>query len=126
MHARMMEVPVVTDSSVEPNEIRRHNSKPEARFAILAANRASRLTEFCSNLKDFLSGPPFWRRTAAASGIWSRDAQFTRVEALSLSIHVLVFILIISPLIPGIVSPATQTRAYPLAPFENISAYLRQ
>jgi periplasmic protein TonB len=39
--------------------------------------------------------------------IWSKDTQFTRVQALSIAFHVLVLVLLIAPLIPGLISPAT-------------------
>lgn len=40
--------------------------------------------------------------------IWSKNQQFTKVQALSLVIHVVVIVLIVLPLFSGIVSPPTQ------------------
>lgn len=42
--------------------------------------------------------------------IWTKDPQFTRVQALSVTVHVALLVLIIVPLLPEIMSPAT-TRA---------------
>jgi periplasmic protein TonB len=46
----------------------------------------------------------------AVKEIWSKNTQFTRVQALSMAFHVVVLVLIILPLVPGLLSPAT-TRA---------------
>jgi periplasmic protein TonB len=40
--------------------------------------------------------------------IWSKNKQFTKVQALSLAIHVAVIVLIVLPLLPEFVSPPTQ------------------
>jgi periplasmic protein TonB len=37
--------------------------------------------------------------------IWSKNTQFTRVQALSIAFHALVLVLIIAPLLPGLISP---------------------
>jgi periplasmic protein TonB len=118
---------VVADSPSKLPETEQSNGKPKPRLRLFSlTGRESRLKDFCSNLKDFLSAPSVSRQSAPSSDIWSKDPQFARVEALSVSIHVMLFTLIVSPLIPRIISPATQTRAYPLTPFEDISAYFRQ
>jgi protein TonB len=43
----------------------------------------------------------------AVKEIWSKNTQFTRVQALSMAFHVVVLVLIILPLVPGLLSPAT-------------------
>jgi protein TonB len=43
----------------------------------------------------------------AVKEIWSKNTQFTRVQALSMAFHVVVLVLIILPLAPGFLSPAT-------------------
>lgn len=115
----------MADSSTKVPRAEQSNGKPRFRLFPLTSPE-SHLKDFCSNLKDFFSAPPALRQTAPAKDIWSKDPQFARVEALSVSIHVLLFTLIVSPLIPRIISPATQTRAYPLTPFEEVSAYFSQ
>lgn len=40
--------------------------------------------------------------------IWSKNKQFTKVQALSLAIHVVVIVLIVLPLLPEFMSPPTQ------------------
>jgi len=117
----------MADSPSKLHEAEQSNGKlkPRLRF-FSSASRASRLKDFASNLKDFSSAPPVLRQSAPSGDIWSKDPQFVRVEALSVSIHVLLFALIVSPLIPRMISPATQTTVYPLTPFQEISGYFRQ
>ena len=57
--------------------------------------------------------------------IWSKDTQFTRVQALSVTLHVGLLVLIIVPLLPEIFAPAT-TRAnnMQVTQLDNISPYL--
>jgi protein TonB len=43
----------------------------------------------------------------AVKEIWSKNTQFTRLQALSMVFHVVVLVLIILPLAPGLLSPAT-------------------
>lgn len=86
----------------------------------------SRLQEFVSNLSDFLARPVTFPQTAPARGIWSNNPQFARAEALSISVHVLLLTLILSPWLPQMISPATQTQPTSLAPLADISAYFRE
>ncbi len=70
---------------------------------------------FWANLRDLISPPkmPPLKTTSqpvAVPEIWSKNTQFTRVQALSVAFHVLVLVLIIVPLLPELMSPAT-TRA---------------
>ena len=46
-------------------------------------------------------------KPVAVKEIWSKNTQFTRVQALSIAFHVLVLVLIIVPLLPELMSPGT-------------------
>ncbi|MGA7623982.1 MAG: energy transducer TonB [Candidatus Acidiferrales bacterium] len=64
------------------------------------------------NLRDAIFPPrlPPLQTTSqpvAVPEIWSKNTQFTRVQALSIAIHVVVLVLIVLPLIPGLLMPAT-------------------
>src|SRR5271154_4134714 len=67
---------------------------------------------FWQNLRDTISPPklPPLKTTSkpvAVKEIWSKDTQFTRVQALSLAVHAVVIVLIIAPFIPSLLSPGT-------------------
>jgi protein TonB len=51
--------------------------------------------------------------------IWSKNQQFTRVQALSFAVHVLVIVLVILPLLPEFLSPPTQASvtSIPVSPY---------
>lgn len=99
----------------------------EARTSFLCAPaRESIFRTFYSNLKDFLSPRDTPGEACPVHTSWIKDAQFARVEALSISIHVLLFTLIIAPLIPRVAVPANRPHPYSLGPVENISAYFRR
>jgi periplasmic protein TonB len=71
---------------------------------------------FWDNLRDLIAPrklPPLKvsSQPIPVKDIWSKDTQFTRVQALSLALHVVVLVLIIVPLLPEIMAPQT-TRAY--------------
>lgn len=55
--------------------------------------------------------------------IWTKNKQFTKVQALSLAIHVVVIVLIVLPLLPGFLSPPTQANNQPVQTID-ISEYL--
>lgn len=55
--------------------------------------------------------------------IWSKNTQFTRVQALSIAFHVLVLVLVIVPLLPGLLAPAT-TKANSNMDITVVSPYL--
>jgi periplasmic protein TonB len=55
--------------------------------------------------------------------IWSKNTQFTRVQALSIAFHVVVLVLIIVPLLPVLMSPPT-TQAKTYVTDINLSPYL--
>lgn len=64
------------------------------------------------NIKDLISPPklPPLETTSQpvdVPEIWSKNTQFTRVQALSLAFHVVVLALIIGPLLPALFSPPT-------------------
>jgi hypothetical protein len=66
---------------------------------------------FWQNIKDWLNPPKMapWKGTSkpiAVKDIWSKDTQFSRVQAMSLAIHVLVIVLIVLPLWHELFSPA--------------------
>ena len=85
---------------------------------------------FWQNLRDALFPkklPPLQvtSKPVPVKDIWSKDTQFTRVQALSVTAHVALLVLIIVPLLPEIMSPAT-TRAnnMQVTQLDNISPYL--
>ncbi|MGB6485170.1 MAG: energy transducer TonB [Candidatus Acidiferrales bacterium] len=55
--------------------------------------------------------------------IWTKNKQFTKVQALSLAIHVVVIVLIILPLLPEFMSPPTQANNQPIQTID-LSPYL--
>jgi TonB family protein len=57
--------------------------------------------------------------------IWSKNTQFTRVQALSIAFHVVVLVLIIVPLLPELMSPPiTQAKGYNVTQLDIPSPYL--
>lgn len=57
--------------------------------------------------------------------IWSKNTQFTRVQALSIAFHVLVIVLLIVPLLPEILSPpTTKASNVNVTPLDLTSPYL--
>ena len=62
-------------------------------------------------------------KPVAVPEIWSKNTQFTRVQALSIAFHVVVLVLIIVPLLPELMSPPT-TQAKTYVTDINISPYL--
>lgn len=96
------------------------------------------LTRFHSNLRDFLASRPLRNllarqpgQAASPTGIWSndvwrKDSQFARVEALSISIHMTILALLVLPLLPRIITPATTKSRYAIVSAGDIAAFLRQ
>jgi len=81
----------------------------------LLVNWNAGFSGFWQNLRDLISPPKLpplatTSQPVAVPEIWSKNPQFTRVQALSVAFHVLVLVLIIVPLLPELMSPAT-TRA---------------
>jgi periplasmic protein TonB len=85
---------------------------------------------FWQNLRDIISPrklPPLKTTSApvAVPDIWSKNTQFTRVQALSLAFHVVVIVLIVLPFLPGFISPATtQAKSMTVTPLDITSPYL--
>lgn len=85
---------------------------------------------FWTNLRDLFFPrklPPLrvTSRPVVVPEIWSKSSQFTRVQALSLAVHVLLLVLIIVPLLPEIMSPpTTQAKTVEVVPLTDISPYL--
>jgi protein TonB len=80
------------------------------------------------NLKDLIAPPKLpplnvTSKPVAVKDIWSKNTQFTRVQALSIAFHVLVIVLIIVPLLPQLMSPGT-TKANSRYDVTTISPYL--
>jgi protein TonB len=85
---------------------------------------------FWQNLRDMISPPklPPLKTTSAPVAvpeIWSKNTQFTRVQALSLAFHVVVIVLLVLPLLPALMSPATtQAKGMTVIPLDISSPYL--
>jgi TonB family protein len=83
---------------------------------------------FWQNVKDTIAPPklPPLRTTSkpvAVPEIWSKNTQFTRVQAMSVAVHVLVLVLILVPLLPRLLNPPI-TKANPKLEVIPISPYL--
>ena len=86
---------------------------------------------FWQNLRDWISPPklPPLQTTSqpvAVPEIWSKNPQFTRVQALSVAFHVvLVWCSWLFRCLPALMSPPiTQAKNYLLAPLDDVSKYL--
>ena len=67
---------------------------------------------FWQNLRDLISPPKLaplktTSQPVAVPELWSKNTQFTRVQALSLAVHVVILVLIIGPLLLVLPSPST-------------------
>ncbi|MGA8074660.1 MAG: energy transducer TonB [Candidatus Acidiferrales bacterium] len=79
---------------------------------------------FWTNLSMAFGGPKV-QKGVDVPDIWTKDTQFSRVQALSLAIHVVVLVLILVPLLPEIMSPhTTQARNYTVTPLDGLSPYM--
>ena len=92
-----------------PRSARRVNSD------LLVADK-SWLSTFWGNIRDTIAPrklPPLevTSEPVDVPEIWTKNKQFTKVQALSLAIHVAVIVLIILPLLPGFISPPTQANS---------------
>lgn len=87
--------------------------KPVPRGAVnsrLITNWNMGFSGFWQNVKDLISPPkmpPMETTGEPVPEIWSKNPQFTRVQALSLAFHVVVLALIIGPLLPALLAPPT-------------------
>jgi periplasmic protein TonB len=81
------------------------------------------------NLRDTIFPPKLpplkvSSKPVAVPEIWSKNTQFTRVQALSLAFHVLVLVLVIVPLLPALMSPGTtQAKNMNVTSVDLISPY---
>jgi periplasmic protein TonB len=90
-------------------------SARQANSELLVASK-SWIATFWDNIRDTIAPkklPPLEVTSAPVDvpEIWSKNKQFTKVQALSLAIHVVVIVLIILPLLPEFVSPPTQANS---------------
>src|SRR5271169_5592915 len=85
---------------------------------------------FWQNLRDMISPPKLpplkvSSQPVAVPEIWSKNTQFTRVQALSLAFHVVVVVLIIVPLLPALMSPpTTQAKTMQVTPLTDPSPFI--
>jgi len=85
---------------------------------------------FWANLRDFFTARKVRVPKASGEGqpipgpgIWKKDEQFTRVQALSIAVHVLVLVLLVLPILPALFSPPV-TKANGDMEVTQISPYL--
>jgi protein TonB len=90
----------------------------------LLVSSKSWFSAFFENVRDTIAPrklPPLkvTSQPVAVPEIWSKNQQFTRVQALSFAFHVLVIVLIILPLLPEFMSPPTQAAvtSIPISPY---------
>ena len=84
---------------------------------------------FWQNLRDIISPrklPPLKTTSQPVDvpEIWSKNPQFTRVQALSVVVHVVVLVFLILPFLPEIFSPATTKASSNNLNVTQISPYL--
>ena len=89
----------------KPGAARRREFRP-------AGQLERRAGGFWQNIRDAISPPKLpplqtTSKPVPVKEIWSKNTQFTRVQALSMAFHVVVLVLLIVPLIPGLLTPAT-------------------
>jgi periplasmic protein TonB len=94
--------------------------------ALLVSSKSGVAT-FFENLRDIIAPRKLkplkvTSQPVAVPEIWSKNQQFSRVQALSFAIHVLVIVLIILPLFPELVSPPTQANVVPI----DLSPYIQK
>lgn len=96
----------------------------------LLVNWSTGFGGFWRNLRDAISPPKLpplkvSSKPVAVPEIWSKNTQFTRVQALSLAFHVVVLVLIIVPLLPELMSPpTTQAKTMTITRLEDPSPFL--
>jgi TonB family protein len=83
---------------------------------------------FLRNIRDAISPPKLpplqvTSKPVDVPEIWSKNTQFTRVQALSIAFHVLVLVLVIVPFLPSLLNPST-TKANNEVQVTQISPYL--
>lgn len=125
----------VEDSGKSETENRNVASRPTLRIGHFETDEPF-LARFHSNLRDFLASRPLRNpltrhagQSASPTGIWpndvlQKDSQFARVEALSITIHMTILALLVLPLLPRIITPATTKSPYAIVPTADIAAFL--
>jgi periplasmic protein TonB len=94
------------------------------------------LTRLCSNFKDFLASRPLRNPLTRshqptslsalwASDVWREGPQFARVEALSITIHVTILVLLIMPLLPRIGAPSITKTPIVIESTRDLAAFLK-
>ncbi|HEV2296935.1 MAG TPA: energy transducer TonB [Candidatus Acidoferrales bacterium] len=90
----------------------------------LLVSSKSWFAAFFENVRDAIAPrklPPLkvTSKPVAVPEIWSKNQQFTRVQAFSFAFHVLVIVLVILPLLPEFLSPPTQAAvtSIPISPY---------
>jgi protein TonB len=83
---------------------------------------------FWQNLRDTISPPKMpplkvSSQPVAVPEIWSKNTQFTRVQALSLAFHVVILVLVIIPFLPIFGSPAITQASGPKYDVQLLSPY---
>jgi TonB family protein len=95
----------------------------------LLVSRDAGFGGFWENLRDALFPPKLpplevSSKPVPVPEIWSKNTQFTRIQALSVTFHVVALVLIILPLLPGIITPGTtQAKTY-VTDINVVSPYL--
>jgi periplasmic protein TonB len=84
---------------------------------------------FWQNIKDWLNPPKQapWKGTSkpiAVKDIWSKNSQFSRVQAMSLALHVLVIAILVVPLWRELFAPPVNAAKGPDVSAIDISAYM--
>jgi periplasmic protein TonB len=129
----------MADSRSRIDEPEQSTSKPTLRFGrFITPNNESCLRGFVSNLREFLTQRPAKlcsSQLVAANDGWPRNiwtsassevSQFARIEALSVSIHVTILVLLLLPLLPRVLPPTAQRKPYTIASVADVSSFLKQ
>jgi protein TonB len=78
---------------------------------------------FWTNVRAAFTRSPLPKGTKVPE-IWTKDTQYSRVQALSLAIHVAVLVLILVPLLPEIMAPRTTQAGVSVIPIDVSSPIL--
>lgn len=81
------------------------------------------------NIRDLINPPKLpplqvTSKPVDVPEIWSKNTQFTRVQAMSIAFHVLILVLLIVPLLPELLSPATTKASDVNVSVLDVSPYL--
>lgn len=94
----------------------------------LFASPALNLSGFWTNFRDLIFPPKLLplnttSQPIAVKEIWSKNSEFTRVQFASISLHFLVLILLVVPMVPGPIAPALK-KPVAIEKFTDISRFL--